>query len=78
MRDDLSKFFKALEKYYNAYINDPQNATVGIVDQSVIREKENALLSKKKNKPPKKDDSGYFMKLIDKYRDKYIKQPFTI
>jgi len=77
MRDDLTKFFKSLEKYYIAYINDPKNYGVAI-NPALLQDKESKALLKKKKKYIKKDDGSYFLKLVEKYRGHFVKTPCVI
>jgi len=76
MRDDLTKFFKAVEKYYLTYLTDPKYMQK--IDPVLLLDRDNKDLLRKKRKYVKKDDGSYFLKLVEKYKNECVPAPCVI
>jgi len=76
IREEIDRFFKTIEKHYLNFLAETQQHTF-INDQSQQKDvtKKLSLKSKINNL---KDDRGYFMKLVEKYRMASTEIPCTI
>ena len=81
-REEVNKFFKAIEKYYMTYLSDAPIYGLEIPPALLEDEEVKALIRKKKivetPSHQKKDDGSYFLKLVERYRRKSCKFPCTI
>lgn len=75
IRDEINKFFKAIEKYYASYMNETQQMNL-FAEHTPQKEPGNKAAIKKKLNL--KDDRGYFMKQVERYRDLSAKAPCSI
>lgn len=84
-RDEVNKFFKAIDKYYMTYLSEPQSSGLpsGMSSNFGLFSSEIPKIHKKKSyvttttvaQQPKKED---FLKLVEKYRKKMCKEPCSI
>lgn len=83
-RDEVNKFFKAIDKYYMTYLSEPQSSGLssGMSSNFGTFATEIPKLPKKKSyvttttmAQPKKED---FLKLVEKFKKKMCKEPCTI
>jgi len=88
-REDITRFFKALDRYYLAYLNEPRLFGVDIPGLGVVPQNEevakilSTVIKKKKpaeNMPPisRREDGTYYFKLVERFRKKSCKIPCYI
>jgi hypothetical protein len=77
MREEIERFFKAVEKYYVLLLNKPKNIDL-TPTPAILQNIDKSSLLKKKKKHRKKDDNNYFMNLVEKYRVQNVETPSTI
>ncbi len=75
MLDEIDRFFKTIERCYNNYLTENQLLNPG-TEQALQKDLNKKLLLK--NKQNLKDDRGYFLKLVDKYRVRSFEVPWTL
>ena len=89
-REDITRFFKALDRYYLTFLNEPR--LFGLEGSAVVPQNEEvakilaaavSVPKKKKpqeNAPPtsRREDGSYYFKLVEKFRKKSCKIPCYI
>jgi len=70
MKEEISQFFKLVEKYCHNMTNNSHNNHTGPVDP--------ILAPEKVRKSEKREDTDYFMSLVEKYREITAKKPCVI
>ena len=80
MREDLYRFFRAVEKQHTAYLTEmKQKGIEPGPAQTILKEQEAKSLHLKKKKALSiKEEGNYFLKLIEKYIELYRSMPFSI
>lgn len=80
MREDLYRFFKAVERQHTAYLTEmKQKGIEPGPAQTILKEQEAKSLHLKKKKALSiKEEGNYFLKLIEKYIELYRSMPFSI
>ena len=76
MKREIDTFFKALDKYYIVSMSQQKTYDMGTPTPAIEQEKK--LLTKKMKKLSQKNDSNYFMKLVEKYKELLAKRPTII
>lgn len=89
-REDITRFFKALDRYYLTFLNEPR--LFGLEGSAVIPQNEEVAkilaattAAPKKKKPQesapptsRREDGSYYFKLVEKFRKKSCKIPCYI
>ena len=76
MKREIETFFRALDKFYLASLSHPKILNPNTVTPEM--KPENKFLAKKLKKLSQKNDTNYFMKLVEKYKELAAKRPTII